>query len=217
MTLGLPQGSILGPLLFLVYVNDLPNVTDNRCVMFADDATIFIPDTQMNFENNINKSLNIAVEWLNKFNLNVNLTKTKIIQFINNKTKSLNLNIADKDTQIETVDNINFLGVTIDCHLNWKSHIEKINKKISSYSYALSILAETTSVDVSRAAYFGQVYPLLVYGIIFWGNSTNVQSTFILQKRCLRIIYNMYSDETLRNVFKEKGYLTLTNIYILEI
>ncbi|CAK1593695.1 unnamed protein product [Parnassius mnemosyne] len=217
MTLGLPQGSILGPLLFLVYVNDLPNVTDNRCVMFADDATIFIPDTQINFENNINKTLKIAVEWLNKINLNVNLTKTKIIQFRNYKTKSLNLNIADKDTQIETVDNINFLGVTIDCHLNWKSHIEKINKKISSYSYALSILAETTSVDVSRAAYFGQVYPLLVYGIIFWGNSTNVQSTFILQKRCLRIIYNMYSDETLRNVFKEKGYLTLTNIYILEI
>lgn len=119
--------------------------------------------------------------------------------------------------KIEAVENINFLGVEVDAHLNWKAHIAKINKKISSYCYALSILAETTSAEVTRTAYYGQVYPLLTYGIIFWGNSTNVQSTFILQKRCLRIIYNMYSDESLRNVFKDKEFLTVTNIYILEI
>lgn len=218
--LGLPQGSILGPLLFLIYVNQLPNIMNNLCVMFADDATIFIPDTSRNttnFENNINEILRTTVNWLNSINLNVNLSKTKIIQFRNYQTNPYPLKIKQNNTIVEKVNEINFLGVTIDAHLNWKSHILKINNKISSYCYALSILIETTSVEVARAAYFGHIYPLLTYGIIFWGNSVNVQSTFILQKKCLRIIYNMYSYETVRNIFKENGYLTLTCIYILEI
>lgn len=218
--LGLPQGSILGPLLFLIYVNQLPNVTENLCVMFADDATIFIPNPSRDIndvENNINQTLQNIVQWLNSINLNVNLSKTKLIQFRNYKSNTLKLNIKDNDTKIDEVDEINFLGVNIDAYLNWKSHIAKINKRISSNCYALSILSETTSTEVARAAYFGQVYPLLTYGIIFWGNSVNVESTFILQKRCLRIIYNLYSTDTCRNIFKEHGYLTLICIYILEI
>lgn len=219
ITLGLPQGSILGPLLFLVYVDELPNITENLCVMFADDATIFIPDTYRNktaFEDHINKVLETTISWLKSINLTVNLSKTKFIQFRNNRSLSYNLDISENNTKINEVGELNFLGVTIDANLNWKDHISKINQKISSYCYVLSILAETTSVDVTRAAYFGQVYPLLLYGIIFWGNSVNVESTFLLQKRCLRIIHRMYSDETLRNIFRDKGYLTLTNIFILE-
>lgn len=220
MLLGLPQGSILGPLLFLVYVNELPNITNNLCVMFADDATIFIPNNQndnIKFEKEIIKTLNETIFFLKSLNLTVNLSKTKVIQFRNYKTNQIKLNItSDCKSIVEIVDDINFLGVNIDSHLNWKLHITKINNKISSYCYALSILAETSSVDVARAAYFGQVYPLLTYGVIFWGNSVNVKSTFILQKKCLRTIYSMYSDETLRNVFREKGYLTLTGIYVLE-
>jgi hypothetical protein len=218
VTIGLPQGSILGPLLFLIYINELPNITDHKCIMFADDATIFIQNRlNIDFNTDINNTLEKIVDWLKNINLNVNLTKTKIMQFKNYRSKSVTLDIKENNTKIEEVDNINFLGVEVDCHLDWKAHVAKINKRISSYCYALSILAETTSVEVTRAAYYGQVYPLLTYGIIFWGNSVNIQSTFILQKRCLRIIYNMYADETLRNVFRDKYYLTLTNIYILEI
>ena len=129
-TVGLPQGSILGPLLFLVYVNDLPNIINHRCIMFADDATIFIqnkPNT--NFESNINETLKIVIDWLGNIILNVNLTKTKIMQFRNYKTKPLNFNIVEKNTKIDEVENTNYLRVEIDCHLNWKAHIMKTNKK----------------------------------------------------------------------------------------
>lgn len=218
--LGVPQGSVLGPLLFLVYVNELPNTINHLCVMFADDATVFISDASKNinqFQNEITNTLRILINWLRTLNLKVNLSKTKILQFRNYKSKPVDISINVSDNTIEQVNEINFLGVTIDSHLTWKSHISKINTKISSWCYALSILVETTSISTARTAYFGHVYPLLTYGIIFWGNSVNVKSTFILQKKCLRIIHSMYADESLRNVFKENKYLTLTNIYIFEL
>jgi hypothetical protein len=216
--LGVPQGSVIGPLLFLIYINELPDVVDELCVLFADDATILFSGkySPTELQSKINSTLITAVQWLQSVNLTVNLKKTKITQFRNYVTTPLPL-IIDYSTEIQEVDSFNFLGVSIDPHLNWKSQIEKINKKISSGCYALSILSETCSESVVVNAYFGSVYPLLTYGIIYWGNSINVQSTFVLQKKCLRTIYRMDARQTLRNVFKEKRFLTLTGLYLLEL
>lgn len=218
--IGVPQGSVLGPLLFLIYVNELPYVVEELCVMFADDATILFTGEKFNIsqmEYNINQTLRKVVSWLKTINLTVNLNKTNVIQFRNYKTDSVPLNIVEAGTSLQQVDSARFLGVTIDTFLNWKAHVAKINKIISSQCYALSILSSTCSEDVSRSSYFGNVYPQLTYGIIFWGNSVNVHSTFVLQKRCLRTIYRLPANQSLRNVFKQKRYLTLTGIYILEL
>lgn len=139
------------------------------------------------------------------------------MQFRNYKQTPVHLNVMESGISIEEVDNINFLGVTIDPHLTWKHHIEKMNNKISSQCYALSLLSQTCSENIVISAYYANVYSLLTYGIIYWGNSVEVQTTFVLQKKCLRTIYRMHSRLSLRNVFKEKGFLTLTCIYILEL
>lgn len=118
---------------------------------------------------------------------------------------------------MKEIDVANFLGVTIDCHLNWKAHISKINNRITKYCYVLSILSGAASKTVAINAYYGYVYPQLSYGIIFWGNSVDIQSTFILQKRCLRNIYSMDDTESLRDVYKNYKFLTLTSLYILEL
>lgn len=219
VVLGVPQGSVLGPLLFLIYLNDLPLQMDEPCVMFADDATVLFSSDKgnTNLNNNINCALSKITQWLLTLNLKVNLGKTKIIQFKNYKSEPLLLSVSKAGTEIEEVSSANFLGVKIDSHLNWKSHIDQLNKKISSGCYALSILSGACSETVVKTAYYGSVYPLLTYGVIYWGNSVDVNSTFILQKKCIRAIYRMRTEESLRYVFKEKRFLTLTGIYILEL
>lgn len=204
---GVPQGSILGPLMFLVYVNRLPRLTDNLCVMFADDASLLFVNNSGNtsqYEFEINNTVSKIVSWLNSINLKVNLTKTKLIQFGNYKKTRLDLQINFNSTKLEEVCHTDFLGVTIDNHLNWKMHIEKLNNKLSSRCYALSVLVDVASTEVAVSAYYGNIYPLLMYGVLFWGNSVDAAKTFILQKRCLRIIYRMPNDKSLRLVFKRK-------------
>lgn len=217
---GVPQGSVLGPLLFLIYVNEFPLVLDHLCVMFADDATIFISEEKLNASNIVDELYNTikkVMSWLSSINLKVNLDKTKIIQFTNYKQTAQDINLVVGSEKIEQVTSTNFLGITIDNNLNWKSHIEKINKTLSKTCYAISILSRITSTEVAKSAYYGNIYPFLTYGVIFWGNSANVQSTFILQKKCLRIIYNLNSMESARTLFISNNILTLTCIYILEI
>lgn len=161
--------------------------------------------------------MQLTVQWLSCLNLNINFNKTKLIQFRNYKTKHIPINITVNNIKIEEVDKTNFLGVTIDPYLNWKAHIEKINSKISRSCYLLSVLSDIADKQTVKNAYYGYVFPLLKYGIIYWGNSVNVQSTFILQKRCIRTIYRLRQGESLRNIFRENNLLTVTGIYILEL
>ena len=159
ITTGVPQGSILGPLLFLIYMNDKPLSSKLfKCIPYADDTTLFC---DLNYALSldistpcelINKELFRVEEWLIINRLSINISKTKYMIFhsrqkdISHVTLEPTLN-WDK---IERVDKLNFLGVVIDKHISWKYHTEMLSNKISKYCGALSPTKELPTVIHSQ-------------------------------------------------------------------
>lgn len=126
---GVPQGSILGPLLFLCYINDLPRAISHPMTLFADDCTVVFAGNDFNtHESNINDNLNIIIQWLKVNNLRINLDKTHIMTF-KQRIISPDLDIKYENNTITDIDNTKFLGIWLDQNLSWKVHISNLIKK----------------------------------------------------------------------------------------
>lgn len=215
---GVPQGSILGPLLFILYINDLPSITQYRCTLFADDISIIInkiPNT--NYEDEINNTIINIIKWLNYNNLCVNLSKTKYIQFYNKNGRKQSLFVRHDDEPIEECTTVKFLGIYIDANLTWKGHVTEVCKKINRFTYALYRLTKLSNQDTALVAYHGYVCSTLRYGLVLWGNSVDVNRAFLIQKRCIRAICGVGPMVSCRPLFKKLKLLTLPAMYIFDI
>lgn len=212
---GVPQGSILGPLLFLIYINDLPLITNYEMTLFADDSTILFTGDKSDLETNINKSLRIIIQWLQFNNLKINLGKTKVMNF-RQRTKKIPLNISYMGTNIQETDVTKFLGLYVDSKVNWKIHVDYICKKLNQFSYALYKLKKVSSMSTLLTAYHGYVASTLRYGLIFWGNSTDKERAFKAQKRCIRSMCTLQQTDSCVPHFKSLKILTLPSLYIYE-
>lgn len=218
ISFGVPQGSVLGPLLFILYINDLPKCIPQHLTLFADDSTLTIPcNKPETYENDINESINQIVKWLDNNNLKINLLKTKRIHFSQRINDKSNLNIFYDNQAVEEVDTTKFLGLRIDKKLNWKPHIDFLCKKLSKSAYALHTLSCIIGVEALLTAYYGLAESHLRYGVMFWGNSTERETVFKAQKRCIRSSFKLKPTDSCVPFFKKYAILTLPCIYILEI
>jgi hypothetical protein len=143
ITHGIPQGSILGPLLFLLYINDLPQITNenSKIILFVDDTSMIITNpSPSNFEKTVNKVIQYINDWFNTNLLSLNLDKTHFIQFVTKNSSSIDLNIMYGNNKIAKVYNTKFLGLTLDNTLSWRTHIDTIIPKLSSACFALRVV-----------------------------------------------------------------------------
>ncbi|CAH2094398.1 unnamed protein product [Euphydryas editha] len=217
--MGVPQGSILGPFLFLIYINDLPYLVENNheIVLFADDTSlIFKLHRQETNYDDVNNALSKVVHWFSVNNLLLNSKKTNCIKFSSPNVRQVNMQPELNGDKLNLVNSMVFLGITIDSKLQWGPHICRLADKLSSAAYAVKRIRLLTDVDTARLVYFSYFHSIMSYGILLWGNAANINTIFILQKRAIRYIYKMKCKESLREKFKEINILTFASHYIYE-
>jgi hypothetical protein len=220
IALGVPQGSILGPFLFLVYINDLPKLVKDKhdIVLFADDTSLIfeVDRRQSNFES-INNAISTVENWFTANNLLLNAKKTKCIKFTLPNVKQINNSkIAINGDTMEFENQTVFLGVTLDAKLQWHPHIATLAGKLSSAAYAVRRISHLTNIETARLVYFSYFHSVMSYGILLWGKAADIETIFVLQKRAVRGIYKMRGRASVREKFKEANILTVASQYILE-
>ena len=192
---GVPQGSVLGPLPFLLYINDIgaiPNL-NFKPKLFADDTNVFINNSNLSTLNTICQlTINKISEWLLANRLTVNYDKTCYMIFsptnVNITPLELKLNI--NNSVINKVASTKYLGIQIDENLNWKFHINELCLSLRKYVGVFYKLSLKLPPNVLKLIYYSIIYPRILYGIEVYANTymINLHDLMILNNRILRII-----------------------------
>ena len=214
--IGLPQGAILSPTLFILYLNDLHNLSNNfTTVLFADDTTLLFKNLDFStLIQSCNHEIDKFRTWTTANRLSLNVDKTCAIVFSNQKhTENFSLYFGNET--IKVVTEFKFLGVIIDNHLKFSSHSKFICNKLSKNIGILFKLSCYVPRNILRSVYFSVIYPYLNYCTLVWGNTYYVHlfPIFKLQKRAIRILGGAEFLAHTGPIFRSLGLLKLEDIF----
>ncbi len=221
---GVPQGSILGPLLYLIYVNDIAESTSESILSFADDTSVYTSHHDLpTLFINANQSIKHVFNWFCANRLSLNPTKTKymVIHAPQKHCNFENLKISINGTDLIRIGSnseeqtTKFLGIYMDEFLSWRYHVAHINTKISRALFAIKQTKNILPKESLKTLYFALIQPHINYGILAWGNSnaTTLKKTITLQKRAIRLLnkasYNSHTDP----LFRQSKILKVSDLY----
>lgn len=199
VSIGLPQGAVCSPILFLLYINDMMNSFANiNCIQFADDTTLFLTGNDLPIMcTTMSDSLTEVSKWLIANRLSLNIDKTKYIIFsqkfipFNNDTV-----VCINGVPLERVRCFNFLGINIDDQLNFKSHISNVCTRLARSLGILYKMSHVVPPYILLTLYYSLFYSHLTYGILIWGRSgiVNVGRVKVIHGRARRLLYSIFGE-----------------------
>ena len=221
ITCGVPQGSVLGPLLFLVYVNDMHkaiDLNDDKVLkLFADDTNLFLYASSMPLlQEKANRCLNCLSKWFVANKLTVNINKTCYILFdIGTRTEKVDMKIEICNKEVKRVSSCKYLGIFIDERLKWNVHVDYLVKKLIKYVGIFYKLRCLLPEHCMRKLYFAFVHSTILYGIEVYANCyrVHIASLITLNNRILRILQNKSYDSKTNDLYKYYNTLPIVKLH----
>ena len=210
---GVPQGSVLGPLHFLVYVNDISENLLSISTLFADDTSLACSASfTADIEGILNHDLIIISHWAKQWLVTFNPSKTVAMVFSNNRNVQLP-NLIFDDVRISFVDNHKHLGLTLSSNGKWKTHINNLCQSASKLLGMMRTLKFRLKRDSLNQIYVSFLRPVLEYASVVWDNCTKREKENLekIQIEAARIVTGITRSASLNNIYKEIGWLTLEN------